>query len=75
MKNLSTIFLCSYGLGYAKRPTIYGVYETLYKVKNEENLFWGVILLPWQNPRTIVRLLYVQYKLFFLELLQICILH
>ena len=56
-------------------PDALGVCGTLYKVKNEENLFWGVIWLPSQNARTRVRLLYVQYKTFFLELLQICILH
>ena len=40
-------------------PAALGICGTIYKVKKEENLFWGEIWLPPQNARTRVRLLYI----------------
>ena len=39
-------------------PGAFELLETVYKVKQEENLFFGEIWLPPQNARTRVRLLY-----------------
>ena len=39
-------------------PGTFGICGTIYKVKIEENLFWGEIWLPSPNARTRVRLLY-----------------
>ena len=39
-------------------PNALGICGTMYKVKKEENLFWGELWLPSQNARTRVRLLY-----------------
>ena len=39
-------------------PGALGLLETMYKVKQEENLFFGEIWLPPQNAGTRVRLLY-----------------
>ena len=40
-------------------PDALGICGTMYKVKKEENLFWGELWLPSQNARTRVRILYL----------------
>ena len=47
-------------------PNALGICGTMYKVKKEENLFFGELWLPSQNARTRVRVL---YKLINLDLL------
>ena len=44
---------------FLQMPDALGICGTMYKVKKEENLFWGELWLPSQNARTRVRILYL----------------
>ena len=43
---------------FSQMPDALGICGAMYKVKKEENLFWGELWLPSQIARTRVRLLY-----------------